>query len=33
MHMAALMFGSMIVGSWVLTSMFARTVIHKVSGF
>ena len=33
MHMAALMVGSLVVGSWVLTSMFVRTVIYKVSGF
>lgn len=33
MHMAALMLGSLIVGTWLLTSMFVRTVIYKVSGF
>ena len=33
MHMIALMLGALIVGTWLLTSMFARTVIYKVSGF
>ncbi len=33
MHMVALMLGSLIVGTWLLTSMFVRTVIYKVSGF
>ena len=33
MHMAALMLGSLIVGTWLLTSMFVRTVLYKVSGF
>ena len=33
MHMAVLMLGASIVGSWVLTALFARTVIHRVSGF
>ena len=33
MHMVALMLGLLIVGTWLLTSMFVRTVIYKVSGF
>jgi len=33
MHVAGLVLGSSVVGLWMIGSTFARTVIHKVSGF